>query len=466
MPAGYALIGGTNADLVAVEIGPFWGPGSASTSEGPRRFTAWDAKVGGTQYLDTLDGVTEAQTNGIITQKRDGKLPAAHIADPNGTLLGVWIDDGDDEREWVAVQGKRGPIGPSGGPVPDMTGVPAGRMVRSLGNNGAEWVDPNAALATKTRRTINGDANNLVALGTGEPVTNQTNDVYIVTIAPHPTTGNVVETSGAGAGAVGFNIGQWILRATDGALGLHRGREVCNIEHDFIQLEQSGGTASFEKVVSSRFRFAIPKAGVTIVDNKGIDFTVPNASDVTGAVTNYIAMNIPALAGGGGTNHYGIRFNNEPDGGSIVSRFGDLVLKALSADTSVRIEGGPGASGAVKLVPGSGASVIAGGPTGALGSMELAPVVNVGGVRSRLIYGTDGTGWKFGIAKNVGGVVTDLMTILDQGDVAITRGLGVHGVTPPAARPTVSGSRGGNAALASLLTAIAATGLISDGTTA
>lgn len=45
-------------------------------------------------------------------------------------------------------------------------------------------------------------------------------------------------------------------------------------------------------------------------------------------------------------------------------------------------------------------------------------------------------------------------------------GLGAFGTAPPTAQPTVTGSRGGNAALASLLTALAATGLIIDGTSA
>ncbi len=48
-------------------------------------------------------------------------------------------------------------------------------------------------------------------------------------------------------------------------------------------------------------------------------------------------------------------------------------------------------------------------------------------------------------------------------DVKVGTGLGVWGTTPPGAQPTVTGSRGGNAALASLLTALAATGLIVDG---
>lgn len=47
-------------------------------------------------------------------------------------------------------------------------------------------------------------------------------------------------------------------------------------------------------------------------------------------------------------------------------------------------------------------------------------------------------------------------------------GLGVFGVTPPAARPAITGSRGTATAtvLASLLTALAATGIITDSTTA
>ena len=51
-------------------------------------------------------------------------------------------------------------------------------------------------------------------------------------------------------------------------------------------------------------------------------------------------------------------------------------------------------------------------------------------------------------------------------DLQIGKGIGVWGSTPPPSKPTVTGSRGGNAALASLLTAIAATGLITNSTTA
>lgn len=50
--------------------------------------------------------------------------------------------------------------------------------------------------------------------------------------------------------------------------------------------------------------------------------------------------------------------------------------------------------------------------------------------------------------------------------LAITNGLGLHGTAPSAVKPTVAGSRGGNAALASLLTALVGYGFIIDSTTA
>jgi hypothetical protein len=68
------------------------------------------------------------------------------------------------------------------------------------------------------------------------------------------------------------------------------------------------------------------------------------------------------------------------------------------------------------------------------------------------------------------GTSTDGMT--SGGSLAITKDLAHRGTlagfynTTPAAKQTVTGSRGGNAALASLLTALATTGLITDSSTA
>jgi hypothetical protein len=68
------------------------------------------------------------------------------------------------------------------------------------------------------------------------------------------------------------------------------------------------------------------------------------------------------------------------------------------------------------------------------------------------------------------GTSTDGMTA--NGSVAIAKDLAHRGTllgfynTSPASKQTVTGSRGGNAALASLLTALATTGLITDSSTA
>jgi hypothetical protein len=68
------------------------------------------------------------------------------------------------------------------------------------------------------------------------------------------------------------------------------------------------------------------------------------------------------------------------------------------------------------------------------------------------------------------GTTTDGMTA--GGSVAIAQDLAHRGTktgfynTTPITKPTASGSRGGNAALASLLTALANLGLITDSTTA
>ena len=67
--------------------------------------------------------------------------------------------------------------------------------------------------------------------------------------------------------------------------------------------------------------------------------------------------------------------------------------------------------------------------------------------------GTTGLGVALGITRATGAV-------------ALLAGMGVFGHAAPASRPTVTGAKGGNAALASLLAALASYGLITDSTTA
>jgi hypothetical protein len=63
-----------------------------------------------------------------------------------------------------------------------------------------------------------------------------------------------------------------------------------------------------------------------------------------------------------------------------------------------------------------------------------------------------------------GSAATSLMT-LSVGGLSLPKGAGLFGSSPPASKPTVSGSKGANAALASLLTALASYGLVLDSST-
>lgn len=61
------------------------------------------------------------------------------------------------------------------------------------------------------------------------------------------------------------------------------------------------------------------------------------------------------------------------------------------------------------------------GTSSALGSPYSMELLTTGAspTANRLVFGTDGTGWKFAIGKNQGGVISDLMTFQDNGFVGI-----------------------------------------------
>jgi hypothetical protein len=111
------------------------------------------------------------------------------------------------------------------------------------------------------------------------------------------------------------------------------------------------------------------------------------------------------------------------------------------------------------------------GATGTQATLQLTNTTGANGVNLRLLG--DGTnpgkylranGGLFQILSN--NYATTLLSMTDLGDLTVTKGVGVFATAPPAAKPTVTGSRAGNAALASLLTALASYGLITDSSTA
>lgn len=81
-------------------------------------------------------------------------------------------------------------------------------------------------------------------------------------------------------------------------------------------------------------------------------------------------------------------------------------------------------------------------------------------------YGLGAGGFNFWNTASTPSSTPTLLASLDSlGYWQVLGSLGVWNTTPPNSKPTVSGSRGGNAALASLITALASYGLITDGTT-
>lgn len=129
-------------------------------------------------------------------------------------------------------------------------------------------------------QTQNAGADDQAALylGTGQNLSNATADVYTALIYPP----NVVTSTG-NTSVIYMAIGQYQLTATDTTT---RSRQQANVEMDYMTFSQSGGAVIFSNVVNTRFRFPGVGAGVTITDNKGIDFVWPTGL-VNGTVTNY-----------------------------------------------------------------------------------------------------------------------------------------------------------------------------------
>jgi hypothetical protein len=81
--------------------------------------------------------------------------------------------------------------------------------------------------------------------------------------------------------------------------------------------------------------------------------------------------------------------------------------------------------------------------------------------------GNVGSDFVFQRYDNTGALLDQPLQITrSTGAVALHSSLGVWNATPPASKPTVTGAKGSNAALASLLAALAAYGLITDSSTA
>lgn len=118
---------------------------------------------------------------------------------------------------------------------------------------------------------------------------------------------------------------------------------------------------------------------------------------------------------------------------------------------------GAGSKGVEIELSGNGVDWGFGTDAGLNGGNNFFVQDNVAGYPPRMLIDTNG---------NIGVGTDSPTTKLDvHGNAVFTGSVGFNG-TAPVAKPTVTGSRGGNAAVASLLTALASLGLITDSTSA
>jgi hypothetical protein len=71
----------------------------------------------------------------------------------------------------------------------------------------------------------------------------------------------------------------------------------------------------------------------------------------------------------------------------------------------------------------------------------------------------------FGPTSSAGAPTAQQMALTAAGGLQVQLGIGAFNATPPSTKPAVTGSKGANAALASLLTALVAYGLVTDSST-
>lgn len=156
---------------------------------------------------------------------------------------------------------------------------------------------------------------------------------------------------------------------------------------------------------------------------------------------------------------------------------GQLIVGANapgSANARLEVTGASGANAfAVYTSSGSQAFIVSGDGTGTFAGSFIAG----GGIHSQ----STGSGFNFyrrdnatyaGTLYSGGGEVSiycnafggNVLTINASGGATIPGSIGINGAAPPA-KPAITGSRGGNAALASLLTGLASYGFITDNTT-
>jgi len=204
------------------------------------------------------------------------------------------------------------------------------------------------------------------------------------------------------------------------------------------------------------------QSGVSITDEPSDstgDVSIASGIAINGVSGNVTVRSGPIVGDGRKTGNVRIETGKLADGesGDIIIRTGDASATGVIGD--VIIQGGLSTSatvtgGSIQITAGSASN----SPTGG-GNVEIRSGNPIGKI---LLTSVGGPTEMNGQQVNGNSTVTGNLNV--TGALALAGSIGFFN-TPPVAKPTVTGSQGGNTALASLLAALVSMGLIIDTST-
>lgn len=346
--------------------------------------------------------------------------------------------------------------------------------------------DPNGAPTPGANGIISGNeidgvtANNGIQVGyfsgvtvTGNTVSNITSN-HGIYIAPSPdciVTGNIIK-----------NTGEYGIYSSASA----------NILIANNRIADTASKAIYDPGPSPNYR-----VGDNIITNEGASSAASRTIETLGGSLTNLFVNSAALISAGQSLVFGSTTPAAPANFDFRSGSG-----APNFDARIAVNGGNGSNGnaGMTITANGGITINATGGVNSLATINAPgmtvggnavsnPVLHINGVKATTRYvqfdtagsnrwrvtmnATDETGSNVGsdfqlvrysdAAANLGAPLTIARS---TGNATFGNSISAWNATPPAAKPAVTGSRGGNAAVASLLTALASYGFITDSSTA